>query len=150
MMQELSSVPGADPVSAVSEQLLALVDDLCAASPVVLAVDDLHWADAASVRLWHRLALSVRQLPLLLLATARSVPAREDVELVRRGLRSAGSPVLELGSLPAAAVGELVAELAGGRPGSRLAEMAANTGGNPLYVTELVASLARGGRGSRG
>src|SRR6266568_5136007 len=62
---------GVDPVPAVTERLLALVDRLCAAAPVVLVLDDVQWADEASVAVWHRLARSVTQLPLLLVAACR-------------------------------------------------------------------------------
>ena len=41
---------------------------------------------------------------------------------------------------------ELVTALAGGEPGNDLLELAGAAAGNPLYVTELVAALARGGR----
>ena len=38
---------------------------------------------------------------------------------------------------------ELVAALTGGKPGGDLLQLAAGAAGNPLYVTELVAALAR-------
>ena len=49
-----------------AEQLLALVAEQCAVRPTILVVDDLQWADQASVTLWGRLARSARQVPLLL------------------------------------------------------------------------------------
>ena len=47
---------GADVPAVLAEQLLALVAEQCAVRPVVLVVDDLQWADQASVTLWGRLA----------------------------------------------------------------------------------------------
>ena len=44
---------------------------------------------------------------------------------------------------PATAVADLVAALAGGRPDGNLMRLADGAAGNPLYVTELVAALAR-------
>jgi predicted ATPase len=38
------------------EVLLSLADELCAAAPTVLIVDDLKWADEASPAVWHQLA----------------------------------------------------------------------------------------------
>jgi predicted ATPase len=56
---ELTPGKGADLSAAATEQLLALIDDLCAAGPTVLVVDDLQWADEATVALCGRLARSV-------------------------------------------------------------------------------------------
>jgi DNA-binding CsgD family transcriptional regulator len=137
----------ADSVVAASERLTAWVEDLSAGSPVMLVFDDLHWADDASLRLWHRLARSARQMPLLVLGTARPGYGRDELAALRRRvgeLQAAGRGVLvELGALPSAAVAELVAGLVGGRPGERLVELVGAAGGNPLYVTELVGSLQR-------
>src|SRR5690348_11570947 len=38
------------------EVLLTLADELCAAAPTVLVLDDLQWADDASLMVWHQLA----------------------------------------------------------------------------------------------
>src|ERR1700757_4562694 len=67
-----------------TEQLLALVTEQCAARPTVLVVDDLHWADQASVALWGLLAKSAPKLPLLLAGTMRPVPRRNDLLALRR------------------------------------------------------------------
>lgn len=53
----------ADPVLGAVDRLLVLVDELCAQTPQVLVVDDLQWADEASVLVWHRLCAATRQLP---------------------------------------------------------------------------------------
>ena len=138
----------ADSVVAASERLTAWVEDLSAGSPVMLVFDDLHWADDASLRLWHRLARSARQMPLLVLGAMRPGYGRDELTALRRRVgesQAAGrGVVVELGALPPAAVAELVAGLVGGRPGRRLVELVGAAGGNPLYVTELVGSLQRG------
>jgi DNA-binding CsgD family transcriptional regulator/tetratricopeptide (TPR) repeat protein len=139
---ELTADPGTDVSAALGEQLLALIAEQCAAQPTVLVIDDLQWADHASIALWSRLARSVRQTPLLLIGTMRPVPQRDDLLALRRAARDAVR--IRLTGLPAAAVAELVADLAGARPGEKLLRLADGAAGNPLYVTELVAALARG------
>jgi DNA-binding CsgD family transcriptional regulator/tetratricopeptide (TPR) repeat protein len=138
---ELTADRGADVSAALAEQLLALVAEQCATVPTVLVVDDLQWADQASVALWGRLARSVPQAPLLLVGMMRPVPQRDDLLALRRAVGDAAR--LQLTGLTEAAVAELVATLAGGRPDDKLLRLADGAAGNPLYVTELVAALAR-------
>lgn len=137
------SAPGnqIDVVAKAAERLLALVDDCCTTAPVLLVIDDLQFADPATVITLSRLARSVRQLPLLLVGIARPIPRREDLHALRRVLEP--GCVLTLPSLSAEEVIELVASAVGGTPGASLLKLAAGAAGNPLYITELVDALAR-------
>ena len=72
----------------------------------------------------------------------RPVPTRDDLLALRRGADDATR--LELTGLTAAAVADLVATMAGGKPDGNLLQLADGAAGNPLYVSELVAALARG------
>jgi DNA-binding CsgD family transcriptional regulator/tetratricopeptide (TPR) repeat protein len=141
---EVAADRGTDVPAMVAEQLLALVTEQCSVQPTILVVDDLQWADQASVTLWGRLARSARQAPLLLVGTMRPVPQREDLLALRRAVDDAGR--LQLAGLTVAAATDLVAVLAGGRPGDGLLRLAEGAAGNPLYLTELVAALTRGSR----
>ncbi len=138
---EVAAERGTDVSAAVAEQLLALIAEQCAAQPAILVVDDLQWADQATVALWGRLARLVRQLPLLLIGMMRPVPQREDLLALRRALGDAVR--VQLTGLADADVAELVAALAGGEPDDKLLQLAGGAAGNPLYVTELIAALAR-------
>jgi DNA-binding CsgD family transcriptional regulator len=130
-----------DVPTVLAEQLLALVAEQCAGRPTILVVDDLQWADQASITLWGRLARSARQVPLLLVGMMRPVPQRDDLLALRRVVGDAAR--LQLTGLTEAAVADLVAALAGGVPDRRLLRLADGAAGNPLYVTELVAALTR-------
>jgi DNA-binding CsgD family transcriptional regulator/tetratricopeptide (TPR) repeat protein len=138
---EVAADRGADVPTVLAEQLLALVAEQCAVQPTILVVDDLQWADRASVTLWGRLARSARQVPLLLVGMMRPVPQRDDLLALRRAV---GDGRIQLTGLSRQAAAELVADLAGGRPGGDLLKLADGAAGNPLYLTELVAALARG------
>jgi len=141
---ELAAGPGADVSAALAEQLLALIAEECTAQPAILVVDDLQWVDQATVTLWARLARSVHQMPLLLAGMMRPVPQREDLLALRRAAGEGAR--LQLTRLPDEAVAELVAVITGSKPGGDLLQLAAGAAGNPLYVTELVAALARSAR----
>ena len=83
---EVAADRGTDVPAVLAEQLLALVAEQCAARPTILVVDDLQWADQASVTLWGRLARSARQVPLLLIGMMRPVPQRDDLLALRRAV----------------------------------------------------------------
>jgi DNA-binding CsgD family transcriptional regulator len=139
---EIAADRGADVPATLTEQLLALVAEESAVRPVVLVIDDLQWADPASVALWGRLARTARQAPLLLIGTARPVPHRDDLLALRRIVGDDGR--IQLTGLAEPAVADLVTLLAGGRPDGSLLHLAEGAAGNPLYLTELVAALLRG------
>jgi len=138
---DASTARGLDASGVLAEQLLALVAELCAERPTTLVIDDLQWADQATITLWARLAKSAPQVPLLLIGMMRPVPQREDLLALRRAVAS--SARLQLAGLAQGPVAELVAALAGARPDDRLLRLADGAAGNPLYVTELIGFLAR-------
>lgn len=139
---EIAADRGADVPVALTEQALALIAEESAVRPVVLVIDDLQWADPASVALWARLAKTADQEPLLLIGMARPVPERDDLLVLRRVVGDAGR--LRLAGLAAPAVADLIAALSGGRPDDVVLRLAEGAAGNPRYLTELVAALARG------
>ena len=133
-------------VSAV-EVMMALADELCAAGPTVMVMDDLQWADDASLLVWHQLAASIDQLPLLLIATCRLDPRRPQVQQVRASLARRGRAVLTLGPLPDIDVATLVTAMLGTPPAGTLRQLTGQAAGNPLYLRELVDALERGAGG---
>jgi len=136
-----------DPVLAASERMLELVDRVCAAESLLLVVEDLHWADEASLAVWDRLSRAVHQMPLLLVGTCRLAPRRPETERLRALGGSGPAVVVRPGPLDAEAVAELARRLTGAAtadPGL-VAELK-QAGGNPLYLRELIAAWL--GRGS--
>jgi predicted ATPase len=99
---------------------MALADELCAATPTVLVIDDLQWADDASLLAWHQLAASIDQLRLLLIATCRSDPHRPEVQQVRASLARRGRALVTLGPLPETDVAALVTAMLRAPPGDQL------------------------------
>ena len=132
---------GTDVSTALAEQLLALVAEQCAVRPSVLVIDDLQWADPATIALCGRLAKLARQAPLLLIGIMRPVPQRDDLLALQRVVGNDAR--LQLTALTEAAAADLVAALAGGKPDGNLLRLADGAAGNPLYLTELVAALTR-------
>ncbi len=122
-----------------------LLERRLAGGPVVLVVEDLHWADAASVELLCFLADRLADRPLFLLYTARP---GADVAALAPG-RTAHT-VIRLEPLSADDGRALLAGLldtpAGALTGLPLCErILARAGGNPFYLEELVRELLAAG-----
>ncbi|MBV1854785.1 helix-turn-helix transcriptional regulator [Catellatospora tritici] len=126
---------------AIGEAVLALADNWTAAGPLALIVDDLQWADTASLRVLDRLAEGVATMPLLLVLAKRSVDRSGEVAGFWYCLLDRGAPQLRLASLPAEAVADQVTGLLGAPPGPRLRGLLDGAAGNPLYIRELVTAL---------
>ncbi len=135
----------ADLTAALAERLIVLVEQLCADSPVLLILDDMQWADDASLAVWGRLHKLIEQLPLLLVAACRPVPRRPEVAALRRAVTADHAAVIKLVGLSEPSMIQLLAELIGASPGPHLLRHAAEAAGNPLYLREMTDALNREG-----
>jgi DNA-binding SARP family transcriptional activator len=122
-----------------------LLYEMAREAPVVLAVDDLHWADPPTLELLHDLAQHTRDMPVFLLGTYREVElgrahplSQVLVELNReRLLARKRLHRFDLGETQA-----LVAELLGGPAPPALNELIyEQTEGNPFFIEELINGL---------
>jgi DNA-binding CsgD family transcriptional regulator len=127
---------------AIADLLLDVFERASADGPVVLVLEDVHWADAATLALAARLARQRGPLNTSLLCTRRPSPRSADLEALLRSLAEEGGVEVRLGPLADAAVDEIVAELAGAPPGPALSARVRGASGNPLYVIEFVEGLA--------
>jgi DNA-binding CsgD family transcriptional regulator len=128
----------------VFEETLALLTDRAAAVPVLLVLEDLHWADTSTLDLVVFLAHNLDDWPVLLLATYRA-DERASAERVRRFTdsvqRSGGALVLELEPLARDDLAALLAARAEGPVPAALTDtIAARSEGNPFFAEELLAA----------
>lgn len=120
-----------------------LLSNLAATGPLVLAVDDVHWADAPSLRFLAFLYTRLVELPIALVVSVRSgEPAGERAPLALL----AGAPeavVLRPAPLSTTAVHELVRRALGDDPDADLVTACHDvTAGNPFYLHVLLAELS--------
>ncbi|MDX6358262.1 MAG: hypothetical protein QOH37_1316 [Nocardioidaceae bacterium] len=120
-----------------------LLEELATRRPLVLSIDDLHWAEPSLLDLLARLHDEVADLPILLLCQARP-------ELLEQhpgwGTGRLNAMTFGLDPLGSEEIGSSVAALLDGVPPEGLADtVAAWSGGNPLFVEEIVAHLVESG-----
>ena len=117
-------------------QTLLLAEVELPPRPTVLVLEDVHWADDATLDAITVLGRRIGSLPALLVLTFRAgeVPPGHPLHAAVGAIRADESVVLELGPLSRRAVASLA--------GDRAAEVFAATGGNPFYVNELVCAAA--------
>lgn len=104
--------------------------------PIALLVDDVQWADGASLRFLLHLALGLEGLPIAMIVTHR--PEEEVPELVAALRVEAGERVLRPAPLGPGALGELADALLGEERDGMAAALAEVTGGVPFYAVELL------------
>ena len=128
--------PGSDvdPSFGVLHGLYWLVAGLAGQRPQLLVVDDVHWADGASVRFLEFLANRLDTVPVLLLVARRPGTASAGGAL--------GAPPLELSPLSLEATAEVLAERDGAPVAASFARACRDaTGGNPLLIRRLANGL---------
>jgi DNA-binding CsgD family transcriptional regulator len=129
---------GPDRSFAVVHGLYWLAANLAARQPLLVAVDDAHWADEPSLRWLSYLAARLEGLAVALLVAVRPVePAGANRSLL--ALRGEASGVVRPGLLSEIAVDGLVRARLGDRASDELSGLVWRaSGGNPFYVTELL------------
>jgi DNA-binding CsgD family transcriptional regulator/tetratricopeptide (TPR) repeat protein len=124
-----------------------LLEQLADAGPLLVLVEDVQWADEATLDLLRYLAVALRDVPVLLVATSRIGTSATQRVITATG-HLPHATTLELGDLAPDEATALVEVLVGasarpGRPSAspldidRVVEL---SGGNPLYLEELVAA----------
>ena len=130
----------------VFEETLALLARRTAAAPVLLVLEDVHWADTSTLDLVVYLAHNVGDRRLLVLATYRpdEHPSTGRMCRLADGVRRSNAALLlELGPLER---DDLIALVGGRAPAALASEIVARSEGNPFFAEELVAAAGENGR----
>ncbi|HWE14206.1 MAG TPA: AAA family ATPase [Solirubrobacteraceae bacterium] len=126
------------------EAVLELIDRLTESRPLVLVLEDMHWADRSTRTFTAFLARSLRQERMCLILTYRADelhrrhplrPLLSELERLERARR------VELEPLDRAELGEVLKDILGAEPDAALLErLFTRSEGNPLYTEELLAA----------
>ncbi|MFE9373736.1 ATP-binding protein [Streptomyces sp. NPDC006711] len=123
------------------EEVLMLVERAAAHQPLVLTIEDLHWADAATSELLGFLVRNLSAAGVLLVITCRPP---ETGALLSELIRRPGTTRLRLDRLDARDVGRQLAAILGTEPDpATVGRVHERSDGNPLFVEALARSGER-------
>jgi tetratricopeptide (TPR) repeat protein len=132
-----------DPSFAILHGLYWLSANLGRRSPLLLCVDDVHWADQASLRFLHYLGRRLEELPIAVVAATRPARSADGSPLLAALAADPSAEVLELAPLSPRAVAELMGLAFGTEVEPAFAAACHEvTGGVPFLVRELIRAIA--------
>jgi ATP/maltotriose-dependent transcriptional regulator MalT len=144
--EEIAVSDGTDPSAQVRlfEGLLELLDLLSEEQPVVLVLEDLHWADRSTRTFVDFLARSLRRERVVLVLTYRTdeIHRRHPLRTLLSELdRLERARRIELDPFDREELAEVLADILGEPPSAKLLErLFMRSEGNPLYTEELLAA----------
>jgi predicted ATPase/DNA-binding CsgD family transcriptional regulator len=140
----------AEEKSRLFESLYLVLSRVAAELPLILALEDIHWADPASLELLHFLARRLRRDRWLVLATYRpgELPYGEGMSQLRQELvRERRVQELTVKPLNASETGDLINRVLGARgpaPDGLIAWIFRLGEGNPFFTEEILRSIVDG------
>jgi len=150
--QSITSVTGGSPEGEqfqLFDSVASLLRGIAERHPLILVLDDLHWADAPTLLLLRHVVRATEGTSLLIVGTYRQTEVDEEHPLgqaiaeLRRGRALA---TVALGGLGEGEVAELVAsQLSGAAPATIAKSIVERTQGNPFFVEELLRDVGSAG-----
>jgi predicted ATPase len=129
---------------------------LSAKKPIILFIDDIHWADSASLSLLHYLAKALSNERILILATFRSEEVSSQntpdkyhslTETLRLMGREDLFAEIKLTKLSQSNIGKLAEDMLGGKVDENfIGKLMIDSGGNPLFVVESIRMMYEHGK----
>ena len=121
-------------------QIRAHLERRAAAAPVLVCLDDLHWASPATLAALRALPRDLRRHPVAWLLARSSTPQRAADYLFGQ-LEKDGAARLTLAPLDQGAVAATLTDAFGAPPDPALTDLARGAAGNPALVAELIGGL---------
>jgi DNA-binding CsgD family transcriptional regulator/tetratricopeptide (TPR) repeat protein len=118
------------------------LEEYARARPLLLALDDVQWADEFTILLLRILIPRLATSAIGWLLARRPMPAAD----VLSGLFGEGARRVSLGPLPDSAVRALCTDLLGAQPDDTMLSLVRQGGGNPFLVEEFLVRLRESGR----
>jgi DNA-binding CsgD family transcriptional regulator len=123
------------------ERLAEAIEARAGSRPVLIALDDVQWADPLSRFALQQLPVRLRTSPVLWLLTGRTEPAGPAQEVVAAATDTLLTVTVPLGPLSGAAIGQLAGDTLGAAPDERVRDLLDGAGGNPFLAVEMLTGL---------
>jgi DNA-binding CsgD family transcriptional regulator len=117
-----------------------------AETPLAIVLEDIHWADNATLLALQSLATARPDAPVLWILTARTGAGGPAVQETLSVLQRADATVVRVAAISAGAVADVVGDAVRANADESLLTLAAKAHGNPFLVGELVGGLGEEGR----
>ncbi|MDI1456363.1 AAA family ATPase [Streptomyces sp. ATE26] len=123
------------------ERLAEAIEARAADVPVLIALDDVQWADPLSRFALNQLPARLRTSPVLWMLTARQGPAGPAEEIAAAANGSLPRVTVELGPLSETAIAQLARDTLGTYADERVRHLLDGAGGNPFLAVEMLTGL---------
>jgi len=130
----------------VVRDLAAAIHAAAARTPLVIALEDIHWADTGTLLALRSLATGHPDAPVLWVLTARTGAGGAAVQETLAVLQRADATFVRVPAMAPSAVAEMVTDAVCAKADTTLLNLAAKAHGNPFLVSELVGGLGEEGR----
>ncbi|WP_326822485.1 helix-turn-helix transcriptional regulator [Streptosporangium sp. NBC_01756] len=124
-----------------AEQVRTALERRTDEGPLLVTMDDLQWADPATLMALRTLPSRLASRPLAWLLARRTTCGHGDCDRLFDLLEEEGAVRIPLSPLDDGAVAEVVGDTLNAAPGEELAALAAQAGGNPFLLLELLTGL---------
>lgn len=123
------------------ERLAEAIEVRAGSGPVLIALDDVQWADPLSRFALKQLPTQLRTSPVLWMLTGRRDPAGPADEVVAAATGNLPTVTVPLGPLSGAAIDQLADDALGAAVDERVRDLLDGAGGNPFLAVEMLAGL---------
>lgn len=127
------------------EEIIDMIEVASDRGPVLVVLDDLHWADSSTLLAFRWMVRELTEVPVMLVAALRPTPRGPELAVLVDDCLSGGAELIELEPLDVDEVAALVRAELGVPAGAGLAAAVGRAAGNPLWVVETVRTMAADG-----
>jgi DNA-binding CsgD family transcriptional regulator len=125
------------------DRIGALLEELAATAPVLVAIDDLQWADRLTRFALRVLPARLSGSPVVWLVTSRWAPRAPLDEVIAGADDSTTITRIALGPLAPNDIDQLASDRLGSEPSAQLRSLLDGVGGNPFWAVQVIDGLTR-------